>query len=45
VYHTIDLSKSSWVPIRPGNNYLKYVGSSVSAGSHCSVAWNDAFLY
>ena len=45
IYHTIDLSRSNWVPIRPGNNFLKYTGTTVSAGSHCSVEWNDAFIY
>jgi hypothetical protein len=44
-YHTIDLSRSSWVPIKPGNNWLRYTGASVSAGSHCQVVWNDSFLY
>jgi hypothetical protein len=43
-YSYVDFSRSSWWPLIPGPNALRYVHQTAQTASHATCTWNDAYL-
>lgn len=43
-YNFVDFANTSWSPLQPGQNLLRYAPASASTDSECQVLWRDSFL-
>jgi hypothetical protein len=43
-YNYVDFTVSSWWPLLPGNNQLRFVPSSAQTSAVAVVTWHDAYL-
>lgn len=44
-YSFLDFTQTTWAPLQPGNNLLRFIASGALTPASVEVDWNDAYLF